>query len=381
MKLKDKRRSRASCIILIIIFVAVLFFFSLGTFFSEDRSFSEMENRTLTQKPEITTKEVFSGDLDDDVETYMSDQIFLKDALMSLKTCCDYFSGKTYQNGVYFSSDGYLLQRYTEDTDNIDTNISYINSFAQKLEIPIDFILAPNSICLNADKLPLAASTDNQLDTISHIDSTLADNITLFNAYETLDDLQNNQGIQAYYRTDHHWTASAARAVCDAWLSSSGYSGTDSDYVYNSVPDFYGTLYSKAPASFVEPDTFGYYENTSASYEVKYISENSYSYSLMDKSYLETKDKYSAFLGGNFAQIRINSNSDNDEKLLVLKDSYANSMIPFLADSFSQVYVIDLRYMHFESVSELVEEYDIDRVLMIYNVDFINEDQNFVWLE
>ncbi len=381
MKLKDKRRSRASCIILIIIFVAVLFFFSLGTFFSEDRSFSEMENRTLAQKPEITTKEVFSGDLDDDVETYMSDQIFLKDALMSLKTSCDYFSGKTYQNGVYFSSDGYLLQRYTEDTDNIDTNISYINSFAQKLDIPIDFILAPNSICINADKLPLAASTDNQLDTISHIDSTLSDKITLFNAYETLDDLQNNQGIQAYYRTDHHWTASAARAVCDAWLSSSGYSGTDSDYVYNSVSDFYGTLYSKAPASFVEPDIFGYYENTSASYEVKYISENSYSYSLMDKSYLETKDKYSAFLGGNFAQIRINSNSDNDERLLVLKDSYANSMIPFLADSFSQVYVIDLRYMHFESVSELVEEYDIDRVLMIYNVDFINEDQNFVWLE
>ena len=114
----------------------------------------------------------------------------------------------------------------------------------------------------------------------------------------------------------------------------------------------------------------------------KYVSENKFVYSMMEKSYLEKKDKYASFFGGNFAQMKITAkNSVSDEKILVLKDSYANSLIPFLADRFAEVYVIDLRYFHFEKVSDIIAENEIDRVLMVYNVDFLNEDRNFIWLE
>lgn len=385
MKLNVIKRTAASCVILMIIFFAFLGVFTIGTLVTKDREFSEMENRNLAQKPEITAKILFSGELDDKTEDYLADQIYLKDGLMSVKTVCDYFSGKTFQNGVYFAKDGYLLQKYTENSENIKTNVGYLNAFAEKINKPCDLILAPNSVCLNSDKLPFGAVTDDQLETLASVQNQLSDKITYFDAYGVLNDLQNNQGVAAYYRTDHHWTASAARAVCDGWLQFAGYEGTGQEYSYKTKDDFYGTLYSKAPAGFIKPDTFGYYENPYGSYEVKYVSENKFVYSMMEKSYLDKKDKYASFFGGNFAQMKITSknskSSVNDEKILVLKDSYANSLIPFLADRFAEVYVVDLRYFHFEKVSDIIAENEIDRVLMVYNVDFLNEDRNFIWLE
>lgn len=377
----DIKRSKAAALIMSAVFISFTALFTLGTFFSKDREFSEMENRPLKTKPELSGKEILSGELDDEFEEYMSDQIFLKDLMMSFKTSCDYFSGKTFQNGVYFGKDGYLLQRFDLDEQNLTKNISYINGFVQKLDIPADMILAPTSVCVNADKLPAAAVTDDQREAAEIIRSQLSGKVTLFDAYDTLSDIQKNEGIQAYFRTDHHWTASGARAVCDRWLISAGLAPTSGAFKYKQGWDFYGTLYSKAPAGFVKPDSFGYFENDTIDCEVNFVNEKSVKYSLFDESFLEKKDKYAMYFGGNFAQMKITTSFDSGKKLLVLKDSYANSLIPCLIEQFSEIYVIDLRYFHFDKVSDVIQQNGIDRLLMVYNIDFINEDKNFIWLE
>ena len=66
----------------------------------------------------------------------------------------------------------------------------------------------------------------------------------------------------------------------------------------------------------------------------------------------------------------------------MLKDSYANAAMQFLADQYSEITMIDLRYYHMQekSVSELAKELGAERVIMLYNMDFLNEDNNFVWL-
>lgn len=385
---KDIKRGTAACIIMTAIFIGFIALFTLGTMFSKDREFSEMENRVLAQKPKLTLSEIFvkKGEKTymDKLEDYMSDQIFMKDTMMSVKTECDYFSGKTYQNGVYFSKGGFLLQRYTEDTAAIDKNVACINEFSQAVSVPVDLMLVPNSVCVNADRLPAGALTDDQRQTTQHVRDTLSSKVTLYDPYDLLCDLQTNGNVNTYYKTDHHWTAGAARAACDGWLASIGMEPTDAEYTLKKVSDFYGTLYSKAPAEFIQPDEFSYYVNNAGQYEVFYVAENKYVYSMIDPTFLEKKDKYSAFLGGNFAQIKIRRTNDPEgdkkPKVLVIKDSYANSLIPFLADRFSEVYVIDLRYYHTGLVSDIVKENGIGRVLMVYNVDFLNEDQNFIWL-
>lgn len=374
-------RKKIPSIIVSVIFVGFIAFFSLGTLISKDRDFSEMENRTLTQKPELTKDKLFSGEYGEDVEKYMSDQIFLKDSLMTFKTTCDYFSGKTYQNGVYFGADGYLLQRYDEDTANIDSNVAAINEFAEKSAasgISVDFILVPNSICINSDRLPQGAVSDDQLESICHIKQTLSPSVNLYDPTPILKGLKDEH-IQAYYRSDHHWTSSAARAVADGWLESKGMTGTQG-LEYNTVGDFYGSLYSKAPADFLRPDKFGYYSDPSLTMTVNYVAENRTTASVMDESYFTKKDKYASFFGGNFSHLIIKSNAPTEEKLLVVKDSYANAFLPLLAEKYSEIHVIDLRYNHTETVSEILKENSISNVLMLYNVDFINSDRNFVWL-
>ena len=54
------------------------------------------------------------------------------------------------------------------------------------------------------------------------------------------------------------------------------------------------------------------------------------------------------------------------EKLLIIKDSFANSMVPFLLDDFSEITMVDTRFYRGD-ISRLAEDYD--RVLLVYSVN------------
>lgn len=381
-----KKYEKLRCKILIAVFLIFIFGFAAAGFICKDRDFSEMENRNLAQFPEFSFEKLKSGDFTGGIESYMSDQVFLKDQLVSLKTDCERAVLKTYQNGVYFGKDGYYLQQYTENSLQIDKNIGYINDWAKKVQnnIPIDFILVPNAVSVLKDYLPQFAVNDKQTDSLKHIENILSDRIWLLNAYEPLK-IKADKGEQVFYKTDHHWTDAGAKAVFEAYLSAKNES--ESDISFDNIinrKDFYGTLYSKAPSAFAKPDTMILPDHSGAVHHVEYVKEGKTADSLIDESFLDKKDKYAAFLGGNFARINIKSdNSAVNEKVLILKDSYANAMMPYLANQYSDLVVVDMRYYHFEeqTVSELVKNEDIDRVIMIYNMDFINSDDNFLWLE
>ncbi|MEW8957417.1 MAG: hypothetical protein AB2369_12885, partial [Clostridium sp.] len=66
---------------------------------------------------------------------------------------------------------------------------------------------------------------------------------------------------------------------------------------------------------------------------------------------------------------------DNDRKLLVLKDSYANSLVPFLTEDFSSIYMVDLRYYNGD-VSKLIEDEGFTDILMVYNVNTFSQDES-----
>ena len=91
---------------MIVCFLLFIFGFAVASFISEDREFSENENRYLQQAPEFSWKKLEKGEFTSDIESYMSDQIFMKDQLVSLKTVTDRTLLKNYQNGVYFNRFG-----------------------------------------------------------------------------------------------------------------------------------------------------------------------------------------------------------------------------------------------------------------------------------
>ena len=385
MKAEKAKENKSRIGDLITAGVFLIFVFGIGaaTLISKDRDFSEMENRTLAQPPELTLESVKNGEFTGKLETYLSDQVFFKDPFVSIKTDFDRLLGKSFQNGVYLTrdSDGSLrfLQQYTENTAQIEENVSYINEFAESLDIPVDFILVPNAQCALANKLPASAVCDDQNESFKLVAKKLTGKVNFYPMNLSTSGLIGTEN--AYYRTDHHWTSIGAWNAVNSYLAASGQQNILPDYQSESIPDFYGTLYSKAPSAATEPDPLWLYTNPDGRYSVTWLPEGRTADSIIDRSFFEKKDKYAGFLGGNFTRVDITSDNQG-EKVLIVKDSYANAAMQFLIDQYSEITMIDLRYyrMQMQTVAELCEEKKVDRVILLYNMDFLNEDTNFIWL-
>ena len=84
-------------------------------------------------------------------------------------------------------------------------------------------------------------------------------------------------------------------------------------------------------------------------------------------SYLEVKDKYSSFLGGNKPLCVIETEHTGAPKVLVIRDSYADSLAPFLTQNFSEIHLFDPRY-NLTSVKDYVTQNEIDSVVVLYSI-------------
>ena len=99
------------------------------------------------------------------------------------------------------------------------------------------------------------------------------------------------------------------------------------------------------------------------------------------REYLEDADKYPVFLSGNHARVHIETNADSGKRLLVIKDSYAHALAPFLVEEYSTIDLIDLRYFKQQTISSWLEENPADEILLVYGLSSLAEDKNLQWLE
>ena len=90
---------------------------------------------------------------------------------------------------------------------------------------------------------------------------------------------------------------------------------------------------------------------------------------------LEVKDKYAMFLGGNQPLCVIENPNGTKGKLLVIRDSYSDSLAPFLALDYQEVHLFDLRY-NLTPISQYVKENGIDQVLVLYSAENFSTDNS-----
>ena len=100
---------------------------------------------------------------------------------------------------------------------------------------------------------------------------------------------------------------------------------------------------------------------------------------LYDTSFLSVKDKYSMFLGGNQPLAVVRTPHTDAPKLLIVRDSYTDSLVPFLTAHFSEIHLVDPRYYKL-SVADYIQENGIDEALVLYSVSNFVTDKNLVWL-
>lgn len=365
---------KTDCMKKINIFLFCLIMIGLVTanILTPERYFSQNENRILASRPEFNMEDLLKGKFGSDYESYITDQFAGRDSWIKLKNYSELALQKKELNGVYLAKDGSLIEKH--DPTRIDGKKAEIKAdrlaaatagFAGLLGSEhVKIMLVPTADVIRKEKLPSFAAMYDQLGYLELMQSKLSAPDMLIPVHESLIEHQDEY---IYYKTDHHWTSLGAYYAYWKWAECSGWTAAEQWNVKSVSDNFLGTLHSKINLD-VAPDRIDVYERPySQPYRVEYIYEDKVADSLYDMSKLDTKDQYAVFLGGNFPLVSIETGVENSKSLLLIKDSYANSFIPFAAEHFEVIYVLDPRYYRADA-EKLIQEKEVTDVLILYDI-------------
>lgn len=353
---------------------AILLTFTIADFCSEDRLFSEYENRILAAKPELNRETLRNGSYMKDYEAYVTDQFISRDTWITIKTWGDTCLQKRAINGVYLGKDEYLFQQHLEEDIKMhlaDDKIELLKTLVERYHAKI--MLVPTADNIMSDKLPVNAIYYDQK---KFLDQVTAE-VGAGNVIDVYEALEEHSREEIYYRTDPHWTTLGAYYGYQAWVSGMRRFAFpyDTDKLVTVSEDFLGTLHSmininRKPESIqIFPETLK--RPVSITYDFQ-----THSQTLYEDKYLETKNQYGYFLDDNHAFIQIETGYKNGKEIVIIKDSYANCFIPLLTPHYEKIYVIDLRYCR-GKLYDLIDENTTSLrpdVLVLYNcISFIRD--------
>lgn len=352
-------------IILLVLLAGIIAFFSVSYIFVSAKSFSEEENRALQTLPRFTVKKLLDGTYTRQLHDYYSDQINLRTLMVELKASFELLIGKNENNGILYGQDGYLIETYPYTEDNysyLKNNLLKIEKLMSVLEengIQSNSVLVPRKVDVLKDYLPPYYSAERN-DAVWEL---------VGNPHISLTDALK-KGDEVFYKTDHHWTAEGAYIAYRELGELLGYSPKSySTFDVITLSDsFLGTTYSSSGFFFVSPEEIKAPNVNADRYKTEIVDIEFTFDGLYDESYLAKKDKYSTFLSGNNAHVRIyDTQGESKPTLLIIKDSYSHSLVPYLCEHYNIV-LIDPRY-YTGSIEDYILENDIDRVLFLFGLD------------
>ena len=367
--------------IFFIMFITVWILIVIINFIWPKQVFSEEENRMLATIPRFSFSSFVNGDYLNGVNDYINDHFAFRNIYLKLNSFWETsVMGKTENNDVYIGKDGYLFEKFSygeEEKKNVESNTMIIYKFAEQmkeLNVPTYFLLIPNSIYINSDKLPENVVTPDQHNIIKYVYENTNNTVNI----DVTDMLQKeNKKEQLYFRTDHHMNSDGAYMVYVEFCKSINIDAVPiENFTKVKVTDnFLGTFDSKAQIINQIPDQIFVYQNDISTNIREAIYDRETTKSIFNEEYLVGKDKYSYFLNGNNSKAIIKTNVANNKKLLVIKDSYAHIMSQFLCENYSEVHFLDPRYTNFD-YTNYVKENGITDVLFLYNVSNFTTDTN-----
>ena len=381
---QHKRRRKGGLIHYPVLILFSVFF--VGMFLLDcvtpDRTVSELENTTLTQRPKVTAQILSSAGLNrffDDYTQYTKDQIPGRDAWISLQSFVETaLLQKTQSGGILLGDKGQMFDRtyglVSSEERTLPRNIAAVASLAARCPGKVYVMVAPAASSIYPERVPAHAPLLQEESYLSQIQAAVEQ---AGGVYLPLKDaLSAHKDEYIYYRTDHHWTTQGAYYAYSELCSALGLEPFDrAAHTAVDVPDFYGTFYSRARTWNAQPDTLTYYDldNPLTIYTVTGpgMPTEGQTTGLYDLDKLDVYDKYAAFLHGNNGLSRVEG--DGEGRILVIKDSYANSFVPFLTANYAQIDVVDLRNYNY-GLDGLIAENGYDQILVLYSFDSFKSD-------
>ena len=371
-KLKELKQYR-----LLVLFFLFIFCFMIADGLWPKRAESDLERRDLAQFPKFSFSSLVKNEWTAKYGEYTKDQVIGRDSWLKAQSLCEslLFRKEEIGGAMIGKNDALFTKMFAltpTEEKLLQKNTTLVQQFIEKFPGQVTFLLAPSSSVINAEELPANTPMLDENARLDTIFSTVgeANSLDLREPFTAAKD-----DVQLYYDTDHHWTIYGAYLAYQQFCQMRGLTPMEvSESDYTTVPGFYGTTYSKALYWKSKPDTIAYLDlpnamtvwNVSPTFE---LTEN-FTATMYDKSKLETGDKYAMFLYGNNGYSTIEG--DGEGSILVVKDSYANSFIPYLTANYARIGVIDPRGFGL-SVADFAQQEGYDEVLLLFNFQSFKE--------
>jgi len=350
-------------------FFVILMAIGAGTILREDRVSSQLENRALAQAVKPTVQGVISGDDMVKMESYFTDQLLLRGTFVEMQArLSKNVLRQPFRNGIYTAEDGYLIEPSQAAQPIVP---DAFRQFTQEVDRPVYFALAPSKTVI--------AERDGI------IPEYVASNAQ--QRYKTMQTGFTNAGITSisldrlrlsdYFKTDHHWNIDGAYQAYGEIVREIGKKEptlkkveVTSESKRASKHPYFGSLARKTTLAYASTgDKIEYYDgNQFTGIDVCY--DKKCGQPLIDEQFIKEEgdyaDRYEVFMRGNHGILSMTSKT-NGPKLLVLKDSFANPVLPFLARS-ANLEVVDIRYVHKDfDASEFAKQKNVDAVVFLHN--------------
>lgn len=362
-----------------VIFMVLLLGLAGKEALSHQRTYSPVEKRELQTRPEISITKVLDGRFQKKYESYLRDQFPGRDHWVSFQTDMELFMGKNEIHNVYIGKNHYLLEHYTEkefDPQQISKNLQALEKFVGKAKQNADVhvMMVPTKSWVLREKLPAFAPHYKEQKFYDALQQKLEKEDVLISVEPVLD---AHKEEEIYYRTDHHWTTLGAWYAYEQYTKAVGgdLQRAQGKKKFRCISkDFYGTTYAKINYA-RQADKIEIYEPADKLRVVYNMGEKK-TKTLYDFSFLKTADQYSVFTGGNQAVLEITGGIKNGKTLLLIKDSFANSILPFLAEDYEKLVVVDLRQLNV-SGDRILEMFSPTDILILYNSAQFAQDKEF----
>jgi len=363
-----------------LVFFAFLGAFAVLFFLLPRRNYSEREKRYLTEFPSLSAAAVADGSARTDFEDWYADHFPLRDAFVGLNAYARLAEGRNAQQDVYYAKDGFLINApENAGTEQFQKNLARFDAFAASTGLPASTLLVPSPGEINESRLP-AGHGDYRNDALYALAARTLSAAPLCDARAALTAANGERPV--YYRTDHHLTEWGCYTLYANWRAARGLPIRPADgFAVTKHDGFYGTTWSGSGYWLVPPDTLELWDS-GAKVRVTIDDgggERQVSDSLFFPAHLDELDQYPVYLDGNHALTKIENEDADGGTLLVIKDSYAHGLAPFLAADYKTVYLLDLRYYR-GAAGDFAMEHGVDELLFLYGADSLLTDANSAWL-
>ena len=338
-----------------------------------DRAYSELENTTLSQRPSLSSvsadglNKFFTA-----YTKYVKDQVAGRDSWVALQSTVETkVMQKEQSGGILLGKQQMMFPRtyglVSSETRTLPKNTAALEALCQRYPGKVNVMLVPAASAIYPENVPAGApllDEDCYLDSLS--DAVQAAGGRFVDVRQTL---TAHKDEYIYYRTDHHWTTLGAYYAYQQFCETLGLTPFDRDaHTAETCEDFYGTHYSKARTWNAEPDTITWYDlqNSLTVWNVTGPGQptEGTTTGLYDLDKLRVYDKYAMFLHGNNGLSRVEGSGTG--KILVIKDSYANSFVPYLTANYAAIDVVDFRNYNY-GLDQLIAANDYDQILVLYS--------------